>query len=82
MEKVKGETLSQQESYSIYKSNPDYYFRHKDKPYERIKLSKKALIAELKNKKNELEKLFNAPEYKGVLNDWKTAKILQSIDNQ
>ena len=82
LEKVKGETLSQQESYSIYKSNPDYYFRHKDKPYERIKLSKKALIAELKNKENELEKLFNAPEYKGILNDWKAAKVLQSIDNQ
>jgi hypothetical protein len=82
LEKVKGEPLTQQESYSMYKSNPDYYFRNKDKPYEKIKLSKKAFIAQFDNKKSELEKLFDSPDYKGILTDWKVAKILQAVDNQ
>jgi hypothetical protein len=82
LEKVKHEAHTQEENYSIYKPNPDYYFRNKDKPYEKIKLSKKTLIAQLENKETALEKLFNAPEYKGVLTDWKAAKALQSVDSQ
>lgn len=82
LEKVKHEAHTQQENYSIYKSNPDYYFRNKTQAYEKIKLSKKALTAQLADKKDALEKLFDNPDYKGVMTDWKAAKILQTIDNQ
>ena len=80
LEKVKHQTLTLEQNYSIYKSSPDYYFRKSNKPYEKIKLSKKAFLTALSTKKSELEKLFDTPDYKGALTDWKIAKALESID--
>jgi hypothetical protein len=82
LERVKGETLTQQESYSIYKANPEYFLRNKDKFYEKIKLTKKAFKSELEDKATTLEKLFEQADYKGSLTDYKAAKVLESIDTQ
>ncbi len=82
LEQVRKQPLNPDESYSIYKAYPDYYFRKNKAPYERIKLNKKAFKAQLVNQQTALEKLFDAPEYKGNLTDWKAAKILETLDNE
>jgi hypothetical protein len=81
LEKVKNEGIVKEDNYSIYKSHPDYYLRVDEQPYERIKLSKKALLAVLSSKKNELQKVLETPEYKGSLTDWKVARALQIVDD-
>jgi hypothetical protein len=81
-EQVKKQAINPEESYSIYKPHPDYYFRKNKEPYEKIKLNKKAFKAQLTSQEAALEKLFDKPEYKGTLTDWKASKILQTIDSE
>jgi hypothetical protein len=82
LEKVKRPDHSSDESYSIYKSSPDYFFRINKENYDKIRLTKKAFLGQLDNHKTALEKLFDSPDYKGALTEWKIAKALESIDNQ
>jgi hypothetical protein len=62
--------------------NKDIYFLKKGsaKPFEKIKISKKALIELLPTKKETLTKLFDTPSYKGLLDDAKLAALFKEID--
>jgi hypothetical protein len=82
LEKVKHEAHTQEENYSIFKASPDYYFRTNENAYQKIKFSKKGFTTQLTAKKTELDKLFDLPENKGTLTDFKIAKILQTLDGQ
>jgi hypothetical protein len=82
LEQVRKQAINPEESYSIFKSYPDYYFRKNKESYKKIKLTKKAFKAQLEPQKEALGKLFDLPEYKGSLTDWKVSKMFQTIDSQ
>ena len=51
-----------------------------DRPFQKIKISKKAIFEAMPEKKRLLTKLFDAPQYKGELTDIKLEKLIQEID--
>ena len=60
----------------------DVYFLKKgsDKPFEKIRISKKALLEALSAKKENINKLFDTPAYKGLLDDAKLTALFTAID--
>jgi hypothetical protein len=62
--------------------NKDVYFLKKgaNKPFEKIKISKKVLLEALSAKKESISKLFDTPSYKGLLDDAKLTALFTAID--
>jgi hypothetical protein len=62
--------------------NKDVYFLKKgaDKPFEKIKISKKALLEALPAKKENITKLFDTSAFKGILDDAKLLSLFTAID--
>lgn len=70
-----GEQFKQFDDKGIY-----FFKKGSAKPYEKVKISKKALLKLLPNKKPLLDALYNTPQYKGILDDVKLKAILKEID--
>jgi hypothetical protein len=62
--------------------NKDIYFLKKgtDKAFEKIKISKKALIEALPAKKEKINKLFDTSAFKGLLDDTKLTALFTALD--
>jgi hypothetical protein len=62
--------------------NKDVYFLKKgnDKAFEKIKISKKALLEALPSKKEKINKLFDTSAFKGLLDDAKLMALFAAID--
>jgi hypothetical protein len=69
------------EQFKKFESKNVYFFKKgKDKPFEKIKISKKALLELLPNKKENINKLFETSAFKGLLDDAKLAALFTAID--
>jgi hypothetical protein len=69
------------EQFKKFERKDVYFFKKgKDKPFEKVKISKKSLLELLPNKKENLNRLFDTPQYKGLLDDAKLAMLLKEID--
>jgi hypothetical protein len=69
------------EQFKKFETKDVYYFKKgKDKPFEKIKISKKTLLELLPNKKEDINKLFDTPQYKGLLDDAKLTALFTAID--
>jgi hypothetical protein len=69
------------DQYKIYENRDVYFFRKGTaKAFEKTKISKKALLELLPNKKEMLNKLFDSSYYKGNLDDAKLETLLKQID--
>ncbi len=74
------DVFSSGETYDQFENQDWYYLKMNDRPFLKIKTSKKALFEAMPEKKRLLTKLFDTPQYKGELTDIKLEKLIQEID--
>jgi hypothetical protein len=75
------DVFGQGEQFKKFEAKDVYYFKKgKDKPFEKIKISKKALLELLPSKKENINKLFDTPQFKGLLDDAKLTALFTAID--
>lgn len=74
------DVFSAGETYDQFENQDWYYLKMNDRPFMKIKISKKSLFEAMPEKKRLLTKLFDTPQYKGELTDVKLEKLIQDID--
>jgi hypothetical protein len=69
------------EQFKKFEAKDSYFLKKgKDKPFEKIKMTKKALLEALPAKKENINKLFDTAAFKGLLDDAKLLALFTAID--
>ena len=74
------DVFSSGETYDQFENQDWYFFKMNDRPFQKIKISKKSLFEAMPEKKRLLTKLFDTPQFKGELTDIKLEKLIQEIE--